>query len=299
MLSDAPIDLHTRCFFFRSLPLGVDLPCFFPLFFDGGFEAIALAHRLFVSSRLSFALFFFLSQIVGVVTPEFGNTAVFELPDLVHYLIEKITVMAHNEQSPIKCLELSDEKADAVLVEVARRLVGEDRACMLGECRGNLGACFLPAAHRLLRHSGDVETGEHLTTVLSRIKVEFIELADEGNAAEAPDVGVRNGKIAAQNFKQAGFACAIVSHQADAIVGVDFQLFDIQDIAAGIFQKDVFSFDYEFHRLNRLLCISLLLEAQPCQKRLLTSIFRLCPIAGASVLTLRKPANPKMIVGDE
>ena len=61
---------------------------------------------------------------------------------------------------------------------------------------------FLPAAHRLLRHSGDVETGEHLTTVLSRIKVEFIELADEGNAAEAPDVGVRNGKIAAQNFKQ-------------------------------------------------------------------------------------------------
>ena len=45
-------------------------------------------------------------------------------------------------------------------------------------------------------------------------------------------------------FKQAGFACAIVSHQADAIVGVDFQLFDIQDIAAGIFQKDVFSFDY-------------------------------------------------------
>ncbi len=84
-----------------------------------------------------------------------------------------------------------------------------------------------PAAHRLLRHSGDVETGEHLTTVLSRIKVEFIELADEGNAAEAPDVGVRNGKIAAQNFKQAGFACAIVSHQADAIVGVDFQLFDI------------------------------------------------------------------------
>ena len=100
-------------------------------------------------------------------------------------------------------------------------------------------------------------------------------------------------------FKQAGFACAIVSHQADAIVGVDFQLFDIQDIAAGIFQKDVFSFDYEFHRLNRLLCISVLLEAQPCQKRLLTSIFRLCPIAGASVLTLRKPANPKMIVGDE
>ena len=161
---------------------------------------------------------------------------------------------------------MSDEKADAVLVEVARRLVGEDRACMLGECRGNLGACFLPAAHRLLRHSGDVETGEHLTTALSRIKVEFIELADEGNAAETPDVGVRNGKIAAQNFKQAGFACAIVSHQADAIVGVDFQLFDIQDIAAGIFQKDVFSFDYEFHRLNRLLCISLLLEAQPCQK---------------------------------
>ncbi|MFR3878295.1 MAG: hypothetical protein ACLTYW_09285 [Collinsella sp.] len=36
-------------------------------------------------------------------------------------------------------------------------------------------------------------------------------MADEGNAAEAPDVGVRNGKIAAQNFKQAGFACAIVS----------------------------------------------------------------------------------------
>ena len=269
------------------------------MFFDGGFKALALAHRLFVSSRLNFALFFFLSQIVGVVTPEFGNTAVFELPDLVHYLIEKITVMAHNEQGSIKCLELSDEKADAVLVEVARRLISKDRACMLGERRGNLGACLLSAAHRLLRHSGDVETGEHLTTALSRIKVEFIELADEGNAAETPDVGVRNGKIAAQNFKQASFACAIVSHQADAIVGVDFQLFDIQDIAAGIFQKDVFSFDYEFHRLNRLLCISVLLEAQPCQKRLLTSIFRLCPIAGASVLTLRKPANPKMIVGDE
>ena len=111
-----------------------------------------------------------------------------------------MTVMAHDEQGPIKCLELSDEKADAVLVEVARRLVGEDRACMLGERRGNLGACFLPAAHRLLRHFGDVETGEHLAAVLSRIKVEFVELADEGNAAEAPDVGVRNGKIAAQDF---------------------------------------------------------------------------------------------------
>ncbi|MFR3878296.1 MAG: hypothetical protein ACLTYW_09290 [Collinsella sp.] len=46
--------------------------------------------------------------------------------------------MAHDEQSPIKCLELSDEKADAVLVEVARRLVGEDRACMLGECEAIL-----------------------------------------------------------------------------------------------------------------------------------------------------------------
>ena len=210
-----------------------------------------------------------------------------------------MTVMAHDEQGPIKCLELSDEKADAVLVEVARRLVGEDRACMLGERRGNLGACFLSAAHRLLRHSGDVETGEHLTVVLSRIKVEFIELADEGNAAEAPDVGVRNGKIAAQNFKQAGFACAIVSHQADAIVGVDFQLFDIQDIAAGIFQKDVFSFDYEFHKLNHLLCIVVFWKRSHANKESFTSIFRLCPIAGASVLTLRKPANPKMIVGDE
>ena len=50
--------------FLCALLLGVDLPCFFPLFFDGGFKALALAHRLFVSSRLNFALFFFLSQIV-------------------------------------------------------------------------------------------------------------------------------------------------------------------------------------------------------------------------------------------
>jgi len=30
-----------------------------------------------------------------------------------------------------------------------------------------------------------------------------------------------------------------------------------------------------------------------------TSIFRLCPSAGASVLALRKPVNPKKMVGSE
>ena len=50
---------------------------------------------------------------------------------------------------------------------------------MPGERRGNLGARFLSAAHRLRCHAGDVETGEHFAAVLSRIKVEFIELADE------------------------------------------------------------------------------------------------------------------------
>ena len=108
--------------------------------------------------------------------------------------------MAHNEQGPIKCLELPDEKADAVLIEVARRLVGEDRACMPGERRGNLGARFFSAAHRLRRHAGDVETGEHFAATRGRIKVEFVELADEGNAAKAPDVGASNGKITAQDF---------------------------------------------------------------------------------------------------
>ncbi len=58
-------------FFFAAFRLASTCRAFFRCFFDGGFEAIALAHRLFVSSRLSFALFFFLSQIVGVVTPEF------------------------------------------------------------------------------------------------------------------------------------------------------------------------------------------------------------------------------------
>ena len=44
--------------FLCALLLGVDLSCFFPLFFDGGFKALALAHRLFVSSRLNLSLIY-------------------------------------------------------------------------------------------------------------------------------------------------------------------------------------------------------------------------------------------------
>ncbi len=40
--------------------------------------------------------------------PRIRNTAVFELPDLV-YQLSRVTVMAH-DKSPIKCLELSDER---------------------------------------------------------------------------------------------------------------------------------------------------------------------------------------------
>ncbi|WP_373119132.1 hypothetical protein, partial [Collinsella aerofaciens] len=66
-----------------------------------------------------------------------------------------------------------------------------------------------------------------------------------------------------------------------------------------IFQKDVFSFDYEFHKLNHLLCIGVFWKRSHANKGSFTSIFRLCPIASTSVLALCKPVNPKMIVGDD
>jgi hypothetical protein len=47
------------------------------------------------------------------------------------------------------------------------------------------------------------------------------------------------------------------------------------------------------------LCIVVFWKRSHANKESLTSIFRLCPIAGVSVLALRKPANPKMIVGGE
>ncbi len=128
---------------------------------------------------------------------------------------------------------------------------------------------FPPAAHRLLRHSG-VETGE--PRCLSRIKVEFIGDWPMRQRCQRLTSAILNRAelLALRNFKRRLPVLPAPLSPIQAVRSMVVSTVNIWISRPAYSKKDVFSFDYEFHKLNRLCVLAFYWKrshAKNCSRR--------------------------------